>query len=366
MAHDLATDAKSGQAMMAFVGKTPWHELGQPVAEEAKWDLDGAMKSARLDNLEYELQALGIINRKPKKKKVASPVEVLKRIEEIIAAGGDPERVIDSVMAEVNPADPKPVAARAIVRKDTGEVTGDHVGVQYTLVQPQHCFDFFKPFAEAKLASFHTAGLLSAGKKIWVLARIERDPIVLGKDDEIQKFVLLSNSYDGNTSIRVGFTPVRVVCANTLALAVADKASQLIRVRHTKSAKTKLDEIRDIMDLADQEFSATAEQYKKLTCRTINQKDLLKYVKVVFGIKGDKPNGHQQAIIDGCTRLFETGRGSKLATSAGTWWGAYNCVNEYMVYERGEGADTRLTSLWFGASAKNNQDALETALQLAV
>jgi hypothetical protein len=65
------------------------------------------------------------------------------------------------------------------------------------------------------------------------------------------------------------------------------------------------------------------------------------------------------------TRLFETGRGSDLATARGTLWGAYNAVAEYLSYERGLGQDTRLNSLWFGASARLNEDALAVALDMA-
>jgi phage/plasmid-like protein (TIGR03299 family) len=179
--------------------------------------------------------------------------------------------------------------------------------------------------------------------------------------------VLLSNSHDGTTSVRVGFTPIRVVCANTLSLAHADKAgSRLIRVRHTRRLAENLDSLREVMDLADQEFSATADQYRRLRDKGINQNDLATYVRKVFQIESKQLNGQQRRIIESVFRLFEEGKGTELSGVRGTLWGAYNAVSEYLGYERGKGQDTRLASLWFGDSARTNQRALEVALAMAV
>jgi hypothetical protein len=69
--------------------------------------------------------------------------------------------------------------------------------------------------------------------------------------------------------------------------------------------------------------------------------------------------------LDSCVRLFEAGRGSDLPGVRGTLWGAYNCVSEFLGYERGNSRDSRLGSLWFGASRRANVRALETALAMA-
>lgn len=321
MAHELVTDS-AGNTSMVYFGSVPWHGLGHALTKDERWDLAAAQKKGNMD-FECELVGLQTADKK------------------------------------------QSVKAKAIRRKDNGQVLCDHVGMIYHLVQPATCFDFFKPFVDTKAASLHTAGLLHEGKKIWVLCKIERDPIELGKDDVVEKFILLANSYDGTTSVYVGFTPVRVVCANTLALAVDDKASRLLRVRHTKSVKQSLEDIRDVIDMADAQFVATAEQYKRLVRKNINQADVEKYVKQVFNINGDKLNGQQQTILETVVGLTNTGKGQQLKTSEGTLWGAYNAVTEFLAYNRGVNADTRLTSLWWGASAKTNHRALEVALALA-
>ena len=100
----------------------------------------------------------------------------------------------------------------------------------------------------------------------------------------MQKFILLSNSHDGTTAIRVGYTPIRVVCVNTLAFAHSHKESNLLRIRHTKSAQTNLDNVRDIMDNINAQFEATAEQFRFLASRDFNQADVRKYVKVLLNV----------------------------------------------------------------------------------
>jgi len=303
----------------------PWAGLGHRMESGQEYDLEAAIKTGF--DFEVEKVKLGIIEDAP----------------------------------------PTEVRARALRRKDTKDILCDHVGTIYHLLQPRECFEFFKPYLDEKLASIETAGLIGNGQKIWILAKIKKDPIVLGKaeEDHIDKYVLLSNSYDGNTSIRVGFTPFYIACWNQLALAVKDKASQLIRVRHTKSVKSSLEAIRDVIDLADEQFSATAEQYQRLIRKNINQKDIMKYVNLVFGMKSENMNGQQQRIFDRIIALYEAGRTSDLATNRGTLWGLYNAVTEWISYERGQDQSTRLTSLWFGASARTNDKALESALTMA-
>ena len=88
-----------------------------------------------------------------------------------------------------------------------------------TILQNRDAFKWFQPFLDAKEAALHTAGSLREGSRIWVLAKLNRDPLVIAPGDEVEKFVLLSHGHDGSLAVRVGFTPIRVVVPNTLALA---------------------------------------------------------------------------------------------------------------------------------------------------
>ena len=319
MAHQL--EVVNGKASMFFVGELPWHGLGQEL--HGRPTVREAITASGLD---WDVELAPLVT-------------------------GDAH---------------EPAPARAVRRTTDQRVLGV-VGPAYHALQNRDAFAFFQPFLDAGLAALHTGGSLCDGRKVWLLARIEREPLVIGDGDEIQKFVMLSNSHDGTTSVRVGFTPIRVVCANTLALAHADKAgSRLIRVRHTRRLADNLEALQEVMDLADQEFTATAEQYRQLRDKGINQNDLARYVRQVFRIESKQLNGQQRRIIESCFRLFEEGRGADLPGVRGTLWGAYNAVTEYLAYERGKGRDTRLASLWFGDSARTNHRALETALAMAV
>jgi phage/plasmid-like protein (TIGR03299 family) len=246
------------------------------------------------------------------------------------------------------------------------------VGPNYVPLQNSEAFEFFRPFLDQKEAAIETAGSLRMGKRVWILAKINRDPMTVKGNDIVDKYVLLSNSHDGTLAVRVGFTPVRVVCSNTLAGAHNNKASKLIRVKHTKNVVQNLENIREIMDLANSEFEATAEQYRLLANKSINQKDLEKYVKLVFNTQsriveaeGNLDSINNKRILDEVQPLFEVGRGNDMPEIKGTFWAAYNAVSEYLQYNRGEDVGGRLDSLWFGQGAQLNKKAFETAIIMA-
>jgi phage/plasmid-like protein (TIGR03299 family) len=246
------------------------------------------------------------------------------------------------------------------------------VGPKYVPLQNMEAFNFFKPFIELNEASIETAGSLRQGKRVWVLAKINRDPMIVKGKDIVDKYVLLSNSHDGTLAVRVGFTPIRVVCANTMAMAHNSKASKLIRIKHTKNVLENLENIREIMNLANSEFEATNEQYRLLANKSIVYKDLEKYVKLVFNttsklaeVEGNLEDLNNKRIMNEIVPLFEVGRGNDMVEVRGTLWAAYNAVGEYLQYNRGSDMGGRLDSLWFGQGAVLNKKALETAIIMA-
>jgi hypothetical protein len=127
--------------------------------------------------------------------------------------------------------------------------------------------------------------------------------------------------------------------------------------------------MRDVMNFANQEFEATAEQYRFLASRQIKTSDLEQYVKIVLG-RGDVDKDdlstrtkNQIALI---TKLFDEGKGKTNPAVAGSWWAAYNGVTEYLSYVAGNNNDNRMSSLWFGTGATKNKLAFETAVEMAV
>ena len=305
---------------MMFVGETPWHGLGNKV--EADIGIEDAIVSAGLD-WEVGLKDL---------------------------------QTVDGV----------PVNHRATYRKTDGSILGV-VGPRYTPLQNRDAFDWFQPFLDAGECGIHTAGSLHSGQKVWVLAQLNRDNSEIVPGDEVCKFILLSNSHDGTTAIRVGYTPIRVVCVNTLAFAHSHSDSKLIRIRHTRSSKNNLEQVRDIMDNINAGFEATAEQYRFLASKNFNQADINRYVKVMLGIEGTVDGDiktRTRNIMDDILGRIE-GPKQTATNVRGTWWAAYNGFNEYLNYSKGRTEDNRLDSLWFGANANDNNKALAKALEFA-
>jgi phage/plasmid-like protein (TIGR03299 family) len=308
---------------MAHFGTTPWHGLGTTLADDDLYDWPSACRKAGLD---WEVESVPLLT-------------------------ADTQAKVSHV---------------GVRRKTDGRVLGV-VGPRYAVLQNRDAFKWFQPFLDAREAALHTAGSLKQGSRVWVLAKLNRDPLVIAPGDEVEKFILLSHGHDGSLAVRVGFTPVRVICANTLSLAHGSDASKLIRLKHTKDVLTNLANVREIMNLANAEFEATAQQYRLLARKDINQADLRKYVKRVLRVDDQKPVAPRTAaVISEVIRLCESGRGNDLPLIRGTYWAAYNGVTEWLGYERGRNDATRLNSLWFSDGAALSRHALEVALDMAV
>jgi len=255
---------------------------------------------------------------------------------------------------------------KAVVRTDKDNVLGI-VGPQYTPLQNIKAIEWFQPFLDSGSCELETAGSLCGGTKVWVMAKLKGINSEVVKGDDIAKYLMLSNSHDGTMSVRVTLTPIRTVCWNTLSLAL--KHGESIRIRHTSQLTYNLEQVRQTINTFNATFESTIEQYKYLANKSINQRDLRKYVKVVLGIDPEQPeyklSTRLSNKIDAITQKMETGIGINIPHVKGTYWGAYNAVNEYLNYNFGKNQDRRLNSLWFGQNAQINRKALTIALEMA-
>jgi phage/plasmid-like protein (TIGR03299 family) len=301
---------------MMYVGATPWHNLGSRFIEAPK-TLEEAMVAAGLD---WTVSTKKIY--------------------------------LD---------DGRDVPAMANVRDSDNSILGV-VGNNYKPLQNKNAFDFFNPFVESGMAQIETAGSLMKGKRVWVQAKIKSDLDVVKGNDVIERYILLSNSHDGTMAVRAGFTPQRVVCQNTLSMAHHNGESQLIRIKHSQKVEENLEAIGKVMNLANNAFEATLAQYKFLANKDINGKDLEKFIKLVFKLE-EEDSGKK--LLSNIIPLFEKGRGNDMREIKGTYWAAYNSVSEYLQYERGTDAQTRLNNLWFGQSKTILERALNTAVEMA-
>jgi phage/plasmid-like protein (TIGR03299 family) len=260
--------------------------------------------------------------------------------------------------------------ARATVRTSDGSVLGV-VGPRFRPLQNADAFRFFDPIISAGDATIETAGALKKGRRVWILAKIAGDPIEIVRNDPVQAYLLLAHAHDGTLAVHVGFTPIRVVCQNTLSASLSHEDSHLIRVRHTAKVEETLNEVREIMNVSRRVFEATSEQYKLLASRDINTEDLEKYVRLVVLGKievvdlSEEEEEKGRRVVDKILPLFDGGTGNDLPGVAGTWWAAYNAVTEFTSHIRGRSQDTRVDSLWFGPSKTMSQNALSLALEMS-
>lgn len=260
---------------------------------------------------------------------------------------------------------------RAIMRSDTNECLGI-VGTGYQTLQNTEAFKFFEPFVENELATLETAGSLWNGKKVFILAKIAGDDMVIDKkhDDVVKKYILLSNAHDGTQAVKVGYTPIRVVCQNTLSAAEESSASNLVRINHTTKVVETLFTVQETMDLVNRQFITTEEKYKQLAQMDINEADLRKYFKKVFSTKKlekmlENPSEYtpedvenfRKKLIDRCEEVFEM-------EYAHNRWTMYNAANYYLNHERSRNEENTYKSLWFGDARNIDRKALELAFAI--
>jgi phage/plasmid-like protein (TIGR03299 family) len=248
---------------------------------------------------------------------------------------------------------------KATVRMDTETVLGT-VGDRYTVLQNHEAFSWFQDFVDQKVAYIDNVGVLRSGAITFIQAKVCVDPIEITKGDAVESYITLLNSHTGVTSVLGGYFPRRIFCNNQLP---ALRASKMLKFKHTKNVQISMEKVLEIMNVSTQEFIATTEQYKFLASKSVDRKSLDKFVKIVF--QKDETNEDEEmneTKLEKIQYLFENGRGADKTPN--TMFKAFNAVNEYLNYEAGRSADTRLYSLWNGANADLNQRALEVATQM--
>lgn len=329
MAHEL--EIVNGKANMVFAADKglPWHDLGTPIEGDTCYSVAACIQAANLG----------------------------KTVEKFELFDADMNNVTEQ--AEFY----------GIRRKGTAKIYGICKN-SWQPVQDDEAFAFFQPFLDSKLCRMDTMGSLKDGQIVWGMANLVDTVGEVVKGDEVKLNVLLSNSHDGKTAIKVGTTPTRVVCMNTLAASYADKASRLIRVRHSAQSIPTLDKIRDIVGQLKEGFGKDLEKFALLARKPVTVATLELYFRTVLGIDPTTPRTdlHGKTIngLESLFSLFETGKGSDITGVHGTLWGAYNAVTESLSWQQGRNTDNRYRSLWFGQGATNNAFALETALAMAV
>jgi phage/plasmid-like protein (TIGR03299 family) len=251
----------------------------------------------------------------------------------------------------------------AILRDDTQEQLGV-VGPGYTPYQNKQMAKLFDPLIADGTVSIETCGSLFNGRRVWMLAKFARgDSQITSEQDTVARYLMLAHGHDGTLAVRFGFTYVRVVCWNTMSLAMTDNRSKLVRCLHTSNLEKNLETLRDAIDASHEVFELTADQYRKLASRGVNRTDLREYARILVQADADEADwtSQQRRKIGQIVGSAMEGIGNK----GKSWWDAYNGATEFLTWTAGRRRENRLDSLWFGANAELNQKALELALEMS-
>ena len=315
---------------MAFYGDVPWHELGAPVPKNVT--AEEMIRAAELDwSVEVRpAQGARQINRKGE----YSRYEVVRM-------------------------------PRAGTR-ESGVLLGV-VGRRYQPLQNVDAFGFFDPIVGEKKAHFETAGVLGEGERIWVMARMP-GAMEIVRGDECRKYLLLSNTHTGEGSVIAKFTSVRVVCQNTLMMAMQD-GQKAYRVRHSKKMQFRLDELSHFLAITQQVFLDAEERFRRFAQIQMTGDRLQGYFELVFPRSESQKKEHVKPERWGIlTRSFESSPDLQLPGVLGTLWGAYNAITHFEDYKQPkeeELADQRLERIWFGGGADLKHLALQKATELS-
>lgn len=180
---------------------------------------------------------------------------------------------------------------KANVREDNNTVLGV-VTDRYKVVQNDEAFAFTDSLISHGV-TYETAGSLSQGRRVWMLAKLP-DSYTLA-DEKIDPYIVFSNSHDGTGAIKVAMTPIRVVCQNTLNLALND-AKRIWSTIHTGDIKLKLDEARSTLLMAGQYMGALSREAEELSLIKMTDKKVMQYIDELIKMP-EEPTDLQKANI---------------------------------------------------------------------
>ena len=329
MAHMI--DMSNDRANMAYVGDKPWHGLGSELDEGA--DLDQWRIAAGLNW-------------------TAAMADIHYRNAFVIGDNGRPVVVTGD--------------SKLIYRSDTGGELGI-ASDRYKIVQPGEVLEFFRDLTSENDMRLETAGSLEGGKRIWALAATG-DEFRLKGQDQVKGYVLLATSFDGSMATQARFTSVRVVCNNTLSVAVADNAGGVVKVPHSTvfdGHAVKMD--MGLLHGAWGEFEAAA---GAMADRVMTDRERVDYLIALMATESEQADPEsistrkRNVIADILSRAKGKGMGSQYRAAEGTVWGLVNAVTEYVDHTQGRTVESRFKSAQFGAGASLKQDAWAAGLKL--
>lgn len=220
---------------MFYVRETPWHGLGTKV-QEAPTSKDALI----LAGLDWSV------------------------VQEPVYTGQN--ELVQGYKANVRDSD----------RKVLGVVTD-----RYKIVQNGEAFSFTDTLL-GEGVRYETAGSLQGGKSVWLLAHLPHEYIISG--ERISPYLLFSNTHDGSGAVKVAITPIRVVCCNTLNLAL-QTAKRSWSMNHTGNVKDKMEEAKNTLFLADRYMEELGKEFENLRKITLSDKKVMDYIEILLPIE---------------------------------------------------------------------------------
>ena len=303
---------------MAYAGQLPWHGLGKEVHNDL------------------------------------TPDQML------VEAGLDWE--VDKIPAFAN-VNGKQVSVghSALVRSSDHKIL-DVISDDWNPMQNRDAFEFFNEFVMAGDMEMHTAGSLRGGQLVWGLAKIKESFELFG-GDKVDGYLLFTNPHLYGKSIDVRFTPIRVVCNNTLTLAVNSKVENMVKVSHRREFDAS--QVKETLGVAKEKLAKYKGMAAFLGTKRYTGDNVVDYFKTVFPVLTAKEDSKKLISKNASLALdiINTQPGAEYAE--GSWWQAFNTVTYMTDHLIGRSADNRLTSAWYGSNKNLKTKALETAVEFA-
>jgi phage/plasmid-like protein (TIGR03299 family) len=324
MAHELQKSSD-----MAYVGDIPWHGLGNQLAPKQPIEV-----WARQAGMDFEI--------------LEAPVRFVTVTEHSGSLGA-----IHSYAEN-----------KVLYRSDT-KAPLSVVSNRYQTVQPREVLEFYRDLTQVSGYELETAGVLKGGKKFWALAKTGKSAAIKG-NDVMHGYVLLATSCDGTLATTATVTSIRVVCNNTLAIALKN-GTGLIKVPHSTLFDPRA--VKSDLGIAVGSWDNFIYEMKLLSERKVKSNEAMAYMLRVFAeqpVPGGNGLPNERAITKVLAMFNGQGKGAELASSKGTAFGLINAVTEFVDHERkAKNEDFRFDSSQFGVGAAIKQRALEQAMLLA-
>ena len=310
---------------MAYAGEKPWHGLGNKLAPQQPIEVWRQQAGMDWNIKESEVRYitgnnnLGVINAFPEQK--------------------------------------------VLYRSDT-RAPLSVVSKRFKVVQPGEVLEFYRDLTSHSGFELETAGVLREGRKFWALARTGQSTTLKGRD-KVDGYLLLATACDGTLATTAQFTSVRVVCNNTLRVALGNN-NGAVKVPHRSEFDPEA--VKRQLGITVASWDGFVARMKALVERPVDPdtvEGLLRRVLTYAGPDGRADIVNEQALAN-VRALYEGGgRGAMLPSSRGTAWGLLNSVTEYVDHHRrARSDDHRRDAAWFGQGAQLKQRAWEEAMKL--